>query len=137
MTEKKVISKSVRLSREVYVMIERSPGANFSEKLESTVRFCYESLEKKAKKLAYLEEVIQRRSDQCGRYRDFEWNFEQILEQIASCSKEAEELRQRFRQCDELIREEIRNTAEYVSALIASEEDAPEEQAQNAEPGES
>lgn len=96
MSEKKTISKSVRLSREVYVMIERAPGSNFSEKLEQTVRFCYESLAKKAEKLAYLEEVIQRRSDQCGKYQDFDWNLEQISQQIAACSKEAQELQQRF-----------------------------------------
>lgn len=127
MSEKKTISKSVRLSREVYVMIERAPGSNFSEKLEQTVRFCYESLAKKAEKLAYLEEVIQRRSDQCRKYRDFDWNLEQISQQIAACSKEAQELQQRFQQCDELIRQEIRHTADYVSALIDSEKENDEQ----------
>lgn len=127
MSEKKTISKSVRLSREVYVMIERAPGSNFSEKLEQTVRFCYESLAKKAEKLAYLEEVIQRRSDQCGKYQDFDWNLEQISQQIAACSKEAQELQQSFQQCDELIRQEIRHTADYVSALIDSEKENDEQ----------
>lgn len=123
MTGKKSISKSVRLSREVYALIERSPGDNFSEKLEHIVRFCYDSLSQKAEKLAYLEDVIQRRSDQCGKYWDIDWNLDQITQQIASCAGEVEELRQRFRQCDELIKQEIQHTAEYVSALIRSEEE--------------
>lgn len=61
MSVKKSISKSIRLTNEVYDYIENFEGDGFNQKLENLVKFCVKEETSKRKTLEYLDSEIKER----------------------------------------------------------------------------
>lgn len=118
----KVITKTVRLTGEVYAVIESFEGKNFSDRFENMVRFCHQVIPEKKKKLQYLDLAVKRRSEQCRRYWGFEDELEEIVKRVQSLAKDARELRESFDGFGEIIRQDTMLTAGYISQYIKEEE---------------
>ena len=125
MASKKPILKSVRLSGDVYALIEKGEGSNFSDKLENMVRICNVQIAEKKKKLCYLDHAISRRSDQCNRYWNFDDNLQDIFQCIVSCLQDVQKLQNRicalqekFDQFEETAKQDIILTVGYITQAI-------------------
>ena len=114
----KTITKSVRLSGDVYALIESCEGKNFSDRLENLVRCCYRDIPEKKKKLEFLDRAVKRRSEQCSRYWGFEDELREMAKLAESFSKDVRELRDSFDQFGEIIRQDTMITAGYISDYI-------------------
>lgn len=63
----KNISKSVRLSNEIYNYVEAFEGEGFNQKFENLVLFVMEEEEQKRKRLTELDKLISTRSEELNK----------------------------------------------------------------------
>lgn len=55
---KKSIHRTIRISDDIFEMIERQPGENFSQKFDALVMKCFYELPSKERELRIIEQQI-------------------------------------------------------------------------------
>lgn len=98
--DRKVHSKSIRLSDKVLQYIESVPGDGFNQKFENIIIEAMETVPQREKELAYYDGLIAKRKEQLSKIADKVESFDSAIKAVFAVQ---EDVRRIQRQIDSII----------------------------------